>query len=104
MSFANSSSPAKWFFYSGIFFRWLCVYLFFANFSDEFEFTASILPEGYSEFTWAAMIGVAFSLLLTTIEMVWIKSKKLNSADDESKRHLLNQWAVRYFLAFIVFC
>jgi len=49
------------------------------------------------------MIGVGFSLLLTAIEIVWIQSKKLNSADSESKRHHLNQWAVRYFLACIFF-
>jgi uncharacterized membrane protein YphA (DoxX/SURF4 family) len=103
MSFADPSSPARWFLYSGIFFRWLSVYLFFANLSDQFEFTASILPEGYSEFTWAAMIGVGFSLLCTIIEMAWMRARKLNPPGMDSKRHQLNQWAVRYFLAYIFF-
>ncbi|HKC37023.1 MAG TPA: hypothetical protein VKB95_13205, partial [Chitinophagaceae bacterium] len=102
MSFANPSSPAKWFLYTGIFFRWLCVYLLFANESDEFEFTASILPDGYTEFTWAAMIGVGFALLLTFAEIIWIHFKK-NTDPAAIKRHDLNQLAVRYFLAFIFF-
>ena len=100
MSFANPSSPAKWFLYTGIFFRWLCVYLLLANESDEFEFTASILPDGYTEFTWAAMIGVGFALLLTFAEIIWIYFKKKTGT---LKRHDLNQLSIRYFLAFIFF-
>jgi uncharacterized membrane protein YphA (DoxX/SURF4 family) len=102
MSFSNPSSPAKWILYTGVFFRWLCVYLVFANESDEFEFTASILPDGYAEFTWAAMIGVGFALLLTFAEIIWIHLKK-NTEADAVKRHDLNLLSVRYFLAFIFF-
>ena len=102
MSLANPSFPAKWFLYTGIFFRWLCVYLFFANESDEFAFTASILPDGYSEFTWAAMIGVGFALLFTLTEIAWTRLKK-TAEPGVIRRHDLNQFAVRYFLAFIFF-
>ena len=72
MSFANPSSPAKWFLYTGIFFRWLCVYLVFANVLDEIEFFAPFIPDGYADFTWGAMIGVWFALVLTFIEIIWI--------------------------------
>ena len=102
MSFANPSSPAKWFLYTGIFFRWLCVYLLFANVSDEFEFTASILPDGYAEFTWPAMISVGFALVLTFTEIIWIHFKKI-STTTVIKRHDLNLLSLRYFLAFIFF-
>jgi len=102
MSFSDPSSPAKWFLYTGIFFRWLCVYLLFANLSDEFEITASILPDGYTEFTWAAMIGVGFALLLTFAELIWIHFRKI-AGSDTIKRHDLNILSVRYFLAFIFF-
>lgn len=103
MSFANTTSPAKWFLYTGIFFRWLCVYLLFVNTLDQFEYTASILPEGYSAFTLPAMIGVAFGLLFTIMEITWMQIKKLSTGTDNTKRQHLNQWAVRYFLAFIFF-
>src|SRR6188508_2483470 len=99
MSFANPSSPAKWLLYTGIFFRWLCVYLVFANESDEFEFLASVLPDGYTEFTWAAMIGVWFALVLTFTEIIWIHLKRTGNPD-AIKRHDLNILSVRYFLAF----
>ena len=102
MSFANPSSPAKWFLYTGIFFRWLCVYLVFANVLDEIEFFAPFIPDGYAEFTWAAMIGVWFALVLTFAEIIWIHFKKIGSPD-AIKRHDLNMLSVRYFLAFIFF-
>ena len=102
MSFANPASPAKWFLYTGIFFRWLCVYLVFANVLDEIEFFAPFIPDGYAEFTWAAMIGVWFALVLTFAEIVWIHFKKTDNPN-AIKRHDLNMLSVRYFLAFIFF-
>ena len=102
MSFADPHSPAKWFLYTGIFFRWLCVYLLFANVSDQFEFLASFLPDGYAEFTWDAMIGVGFALVLTFAEIIWTHFKKTGNAGS-TKRHNLNMLSVRYFLAFIFF-
>jgi uncharacterized membrane protein YphA (DoxX/SURF4 family) len=102
MSFANPSSPAKWFLYTGIFFRWLCVYLVFANVLDEIEFFAPFIPDGYAEFTWGAMIGVWFALVLTSAEIIWIHFKKIGNPD-AIKRHDLNMLSLRYFLAFIFF-
>ena len=102
MSFANPYSPAKWFLYAGIFFRWLCVYLVFANVLDEIEFFAPFIPDGYADFTWGAMIGVWFALVLTFAEIIWIYFKKIGNPD-AIKRHDLNMLSLRYFLAFIFF-
>ena len=98
MTFASEHKPATWFVSVGNFFRWLCVYLFFANTADEFT---DWMPEGYAQFTWNAMIGVAVALLFTLSEYAWLYFKRPRLTN-LLKRHHLNQLAVRYFLGFIL--
>lgn len=100
MSFANPTSPAKWFLYSGIFIRWLCLTLLLTNILDDyFEW----VPWDIYEFTLSALLYVIIpASTLTTFEVIWIYFQRKTDGGN-IKRHDMNQLAVRYFLAFIFY-
>jgi hypothetical protein len=68
----------------------------FANVLDEIEFFAPFIPDGYADFTWGAMIGVLFALVLTFAEIIWIRFKKTDNLNT-IKRHDLNMLSVPIF-------
>lgn len=61
------------------------------------------MPWDISEFTRTALFFVILpAVVLTAIEILWLFYKR-KTEEGFTKRHDLNQWVVRYFLAFIFY-
>ena len=99
MSFASPSAPARWFVYAGIFFRWLCVCLFVLNILGDY---VSFIPYDIYVFSLSALGLLGVVVFITLIEVGVILWRK-NNQTSLVKRHDLNFFASRYFLAFIFF-